>query len=478
MPYYTIVNFLKTPLFFVLVFGLLLGARLCHVHVLWAEEDLPLAAAKQMLAGKMLYRDVWFDKPPLVPAIYLLWGAKSGWVLRFAGALYGLLACSFAYAFARDLWTRREGFRAAALLAFFLIFDTPSAVLPLAADLLMVAPHLAAVYLAWRGKTFWSGALAGIAFLVNAKAIFVLAACAIFGFPALLPLAAGFAIPNAIALGWLWLAGAFPAYLEQVWVWPSLYARRPFLSHPVWNGFVRTMNWMGFHAALAIAAVIVWKSPWKAQTVRWKLLAWAVLSAVGVILGWRFFPRYFFQLLPVFVILASRGFVMLERKRFAMAMLGLLLTAPLIRFGPRYAILAANLQPDWSDTAMDRDSREAARTVLSQSQSGDTLFVWGFRPELFVYTGLPAATRFLDSQALTGVPADRHLSQSDPVLTDSTKAARLELARSRPAIIVDGLSAYNPKLAMTQYPELREWLGNYREVGRTRTATIYRLPPL
>ncbi|MDQ2901015.1 MAG: glycosyltransferase family 39 protein [Acidobacteriota bacterium] len=462
---------MKTPLFFVLLFALLLGARLCHLHVLWAEEDLPLAAAKQMLAGKMLYRDIWFDKPPLVSAIYLLWGAKSGWVLRFAGALYALLACFIAYAFARDLWTRREGLCAAALLAFFLIFDTPSAALPLAADLLMLVPHLAAVYLAWRGQAFWSGALAGIAFLFNAKAIFVLAACAMFGFPALLTLAAGFMIPNAIALGWLWLAGALPAYIDQVWVWPSLYARNPFLSHPVWNGLVRTMNWMGFHAAIVIAAVVAWKT----QRLRLKMLGWLVLSAAGVILGWRFFPRYFFQILPVFVILASRGFVVLERKRVALGGLVLLLVAPLIRFGPRYAMLAANPQPEWSDTAMDRDSREAARLVISHSRSGDTLFVWGFRPEIFVYTGLPAATRYLDSQALTGVPADRHLTQSAPVLTESTKAAREELARSRPTIVVDGLSVYNPKLAMGQYPELRKWLISYREVARTRTTIIYHL---
>ena len=55
--------------------------------MLWAEEDLPLAAALQMGHGSVLYRDIWFDKPPLVPAIYLLWGAKIGPVLRIAGAV-------------------------------------------------------------------------------------------------------------------------------------------------------------------------------------------------------------------------------------------------------------------------------------------------------------------------------------------------------------------------------------------------------
>ena len=111
------------------------------------------------------------------------------------------------------------------------------------------------------------------------------------------------------------------------------------------------------------------------------------------------------------------------------------------------------------------------------AQPGDTLFVWGFRPDLFVYTGLPAGTRFLDSQPLTGVPADRHLRQSAPVGADFTRANREKLALSRPAILMDGLSLYNPMLAMNRYPELRPWLARYREIARTRTTVIYRLSP-
>ena len=147
-----------------------------------------------------------------------------------------------------------------------------------------------------------------------------------------------------------------------------------------------------------------------------------------------------------------------------------------------YEMLARDLitgrQTEWTDLAMDQDSREAARLVRERAKPGDTLFVWGFRPELWVYTGLPAATRFLDCQALTGVPADRHLAQSQPaVAADFTRANRLELAHSRPTFIMDGLSAYNPKLAMSVYPELRPWLAHYREVARTRMIVVYRLLP-
>lgn len=458
--------------FFTALFLILLAARLCHVHILWAEEDLPMAAARQMEFGKTLYRDVWFDKPPLVAAQYLAWGVRAGWALRVAGALYALLACWLAYAFARDLWSRREGLWAAALLGFFLVFDFPSAVMPLAADLTMLAPHLAAVWLAYRGRAFWSGVIAGIAFLISTKAMFVVAACAVWCFPEIPLLAAGFLAANAVAVAWLAWSGALVPYLDEVWRWGFLYAGSTFLQHPVRDGIVRTADWLGFHSALVIAAV--WNrdsQPW-----RWKMIAWAVISFAAAIVGWRFFPRYFFQVLPVLVIAASRGVVLMKRWR-ALALA--LLLIPLIRFGPRYLLLARDLVSgqthEWKDVAMDEDSQRAARIVRQIARPGDTLFVWGFRPDLFIYTGLPAATRFIDCQPLTGVPADRHLTQSAPVGAEFTRANREELARSRPTIVMDGLSLYNPALAMNRYPELRPWLAQYREVARTRTIVIYRL---
>src|ERR1700733_12406601 len=186
--------------------------HLRHAGVLWEGDDLPLAAALQMSRGSVLYRDVWFDKPPLVAAVYLLWGAKSGVALRMAGAIYAWIACLLAYALATKTWTRREGYWAAGLLGFFLTFDTHSAMLPLAADMLLLVPHLAAVLLALRKQAFWSGVAAGIGFLFNAKAVFVLAACAVFtlpqAWPQAVPLLAGFVVPNLVALGWIAGTGA------------------------------------------------------------------------------------------------------------------------------------------------------------------------------------------------------------------------------------------------------------------------------
>ncbi|MGH9658944.1 MAG: hypothetical protein ACRD96_10405 [Bryobacteraceae bacterium] len=454
---------MKRGALFAAVFALLVAARMRHAGVQWAEENLPMAAAAQMREGRMLYREAWFDKPPLLAAAYLAWGARTGWPLRLAGAAYAMLACWIAWRLGRERWGPAEGAWAAGLLAFFLTFDTHSAVVPLAADLLMLAPHLAAIHLAMTGHALGSGIAAGVAFSINVKGVFVLAACALWtrrwG-----QMAAGFAIPNAVAAAWLAQGGALGDYFEQVWQWGRIYASDTFVDSPVRNGIARTANWLGFHAALAAGAAWFWARGGERE--RWKWAAWTALALAPVAMGWRFFPRYFFQLLPVLVLVAARGVQLMGRRR---AIPLLLLLIPLLRFGPRYLNL-----DDWRDLAMDRDSRAVALEVRRLARAGDTLLVWGFRPELFVYTGLPAATRYLDSQPLTGVAADRHLVQSEPLTPEWAAANRIDLTRSSPSIIIDGLGPYNPKLAITAYPDLAAWLAGYEVVAQTAGAVVYR----
>jgi hypothetical protein len=456
----------NTRLFFLLLFALLLAARLCHVGILWAEETLPLAAAQQMRAGKVLYRDIWFDKPPFAPVLYAALGGEAGWRLRLAGALYALLCCWIAWGFARCLWGRREGLWAAGLLGFFLIFDFPSSAIPLAADLLMLAPHLAAVWMAYQRRPLWAGALAGVAFTISPKAVLVLAVCAWWA-PSW-ALLAGFVGVTGAASAWMWSAGALAGYWDEVWRWGRIYAGTTFVDAPVKNGLLRTLNWSGFHGAIVIAAAMAWPMiAGKAERRRWTV--WLVISLAGVAAGLRFFPRYYFQILPVVVLLAARGFAEMRGRRRVVA---LLLLIPLARFAPTYFLAARDA--GWRDIAMDRDSRAAARMVREAAKPGDTLFVWGFRPEIYVYSHLPAATRFLDSQPLTGVPADRHLTQSTPVETEESRARRAELAASRPTFVVDGLGEYNRRLAVTEFGDLRAWMGGYREVERSAGSVIYR----
>ncbi len=478
------------------LFAILLASRLCHTDILWADEDYHQAAAMQALHGKVLYRDLWYDKPPLNVAVYALFGAAGGVVLRVASAIYAWLVCVAALHLASRFWSHREGRIAASLAAFYLLFYFPAATITLEPDTLMILPHLWAVNFAWQRRPLAAGIVAGLAMLLNVKGIFVAASCVAVaigagavGFSTFGWIALGFLIPNAVALAWLGSQGALAGYAEQVWRWGFLYAGS---SSSVAAGFARLGNWTAFHAALVLAAAwFVWKEPdsigsprSRPRRVAWVLISWTFISLAGAAAGWRFLPRYLDQLLPPLIVAASRGFALARNARLRVmeGALAIALVIPVIRFGPRYAILAAEgLRGEphaWTDTAMDRDSRAAADIIRKMASRNSTLFVWGYRPNIFVYTRLAAASRFWDSQPLTGVPADRHLGD-DRTLSGQDAARwiarnRAELTRSRPDFIADGLSLYNPRLDIHRYPDLAPWLAGYCEAGRTTGTVVYR----
>jgi hypothetical protein len=439
--------------------------RFAHIDLLWIEEAYPMAAAAEVLRGKVLYRDIWFDKPPLYALIYTLWGAVPGWPLRLAGAAFACLSCYLAWRFVREMAGERAGLLAACLLAIHLAFDIPSAVMALAPDLLTLPLHLAAVYFAWRGRALASGLCAGVALLFNGKALFIALACLLWT-PRLL-FVAGFAAPNLVAGVWLLANGALGGYWREVWVWGSRYSADTFIASPLREGIVRTANWLGFHAALGIGVVVALRTstPWRSWL---RFNAWLVISFAAVCAGLRFFPRYYFHLLPVFIVLGAQGLVLLRLRWRVLVLLTVLI--PIVRFGPRYVSLAQGNR-QWSDLRLMQDSKEAAAIVRSVARPGDRLLVWGYRPDVFVFSGLPAATPFLDSQPMTGVLADRHLISSKASVADLAKGNLEVVERAKPEIIVDGLGPINPSLGVERYPELH--IDRYSVAGRTPNSTVY-----
>jgi hypothetical protein len=464
------------PLLFTFIFLLLLGTKLCHLNILWAEEGYGSAAAVQMLSGNMLYRDFWFDKPPLAGVLYVLWHGEPGFALRLAGALYGLACCFAAYRAASAIWSRVESYWAAGLTAFFLVFDIPASVMTLAPDQLMILPTFAAIDCAARKQPFRAGLWCSVALAANAKALLIVAVCAIWVWPQFTALLAGAFVGCLPWLVWLAAFGAFHDYLQQVWWFGAQYSRDTFVTHPLREAILRTLNWLGFHGALVLAvAALIRKERWWREA-RWT--GWIFAAFIGILAGERFFPRYYFILLPPVLLLTARAMNVLNKCWLVASWI--LLVIPLVRFGPRYVSLAVDLirgeEPRWSDIFLNQDSREAAELINSRKQPGDTLLDWGYRPDLFAYTQLPVEGRFLDSQLLTGVLADRHLKSTHATFPELAAKNRAQLIQERPVWIVDGLGPLNRKLAIGSYPELKEWIAaNYTNDGSTRTCIVYRL---
>ena len=248
---------------------------------------------------------------------------------------------------------------------------------------------------------------------------------------------------------------------------------------------------------------------------------WLAISMLWLCIGGRFYAHYFFQILPALCLLGARGALQLiaavdlrnSRIRLAVSaalLLGLAFT--LVRFHGRTAVLALDwlrgyqsaATASWRSEILKHEERAAAAVVrdLAESDSAalglesireggprvrdpqgpaDYLFVWGYRPEIYYWSGLLPASRYLSTQQLTGVPADVHLinGENRSIIEDNlTAEARAELLRDlsavRPKYIIDELGFFNSALAMDDYPELAEFLRDYKNLGATGRFFVYR----
>lgn len=462
-------------LWFGALFAVLLAARWMHVDVLWVDEAYGIAAARELLGGKALYRDLWFDKPPLYAWFYLLEGGVAGAALRVLGSLFALLCCWLSWGAARAIFGEWEGRAALLLMAFFLVFGLPSAIVSIAPDMLTIPFALGTAWLAASKRPVLAGAVAGAALMANAKALFLLPVVVIWLWRTLPQVLAGYLAAVVCGLLPIVLQSAYSHYWAQVWAWGAVYSRDTFVEHPVREGILRTLNWMGFHAALVLpGAYALWRNR---GTLMAPMAVWLVLALASVAGGWRFFPRYYFALLPVAVLLAATGLRLIPL-RVRIVLLVVTLAIPAIRFGKPQIQIAweswTSPPPKHRDLNLWLDARRAAQKLREASRPGDTLLVWGYRPELNVLAGLPAGTRFLDSQPLTGVIADRHLFRSQNSYPELSRQNRQELLATAPTWIADGLGPFNRELAIDAYAELAPWLENYQVWTSTEGFVLYR----
>jgi hypothetical protein len=272
------------------------------------------------------------------------------------------------------------------------------------------------------------------------------------------------------------------------------------------------------------------------------LLLWFAVSFVGMSVGGRFFGHYFFQVLPALCLIGARGVTGIldaptgeegggrsrhgaagEQRRprrmiwrpvlLALLVIGFVVTV--VRFHTRTAQLAGDWlrgtpsvgRRMWYHDRLNDEERQVAATVLNldlepagaavrrgreamrrggpreRAPEGpsDYLFVWGYRPEIYYWSGLLPASKYLSTQPLTGVPADVHYLKSDyhRVLDErDTAAARQELAQEllqvRPEYIVDELGFFNGDLAMARYGEYGELLRGYKMIGTVERFIVYR----
>lgn len=573
--------------------------RIAYAGHLYEDDGLWLTVGEEILRGKALYREIYFDKPPGLALVYamLFWifGAHLITIRLFTVA-YSIAISAVLYVFGARLYNKRIGWLAAVMFAVF--STTFPHLQSLSTDFLMVMPYAAGAYLLVRSRwdprganrershsgllALAGGALAGVAFQINPKAIFDIVFFAVLliasrrwnaadvevsakannaeptprvsdavsepsdrrlGASRLFASAvAGFVASSLPFMAYIAATRSLSVYWFYVWDWGSRYGRYYSAGKILWAAVNSGANYLTLNDTLLIGLLFV--SVAAARRMRnhsggtgqatgasFKvvrnfradvlLLIWFAVSFAGVMVGGRFYGHYFLQTLPGLCLIGARGVTGIlsslstrgtHVRRTVIALLVIGFAFTLVRFHGRGVLLTIDwargtsaLNANWYHSMRDHEERMVAAVVrdlpegpdaadhlgLESIRAGgprtrqadgpaDYVFVWGYRPEVYFWSGLLPASRFLSSQPLTGVPADvRYFANDYRSLLDHADTAQAwaqlirDLEETQPKYIVDEISFFNDDLAILKYPELQETMDKYKSIGSTGRFLIY-----
>jgi hypothetical protein len=562
--------------------------RIFYTGYLFQDDGLWFTAAEQLLRGKALYREIYFDKPPLLPLTYALLFKLFGAhiiVIRLFTMIFVTAVSAVLYFFGSTLYNKTTGMLAAALFTFFSTTAVSGHVQGLNTDFLMVLPYSLGAYfltasrrpgrpeatLTLNGRqallAIAGGALTGVAAQTNPKGMFNLAFFALLLIAelltrggrhesgsdthqlrpgnaiVLLALAAGGALAASVpVVAYLAATHSLSYYFAYVWTWGFKYTGYFSLAQSLATGLRVGLNYLALNSALTIA-LIFFLGRMAARINHRKdqrdkgeihdsdlvVFLWLACSSAATALGGRFYSHYFFEILPALCIAGARGLIYIGQwagrpafarnqrlaRRCIVAALAIGFLVTVVRFHTRTAVLGtywlrgtkSESTTRWFHEVLQREERIAAASVAefpggaeeamrlapesirnsrqltaeTPALSSEYLFVWGYRPEVYYWSGLIPASRFISIQPVTGIPADVQYINGNArsVLPDSAKLAALDqllkdLEETKPKYIIDEAGMFNSVLWITSYPGMAEFMLNYKQVEAAGRLMIYR----
>lgn len=173
--------------------------RIFYAGDLYQDDGLWFTAAEEILRGKALYREMFFDKPPGLPLLYAglfkIFGAHII-TIRLFTICYAVVVSVVLYLFGSWLYEKGTGLIAAAMFSVFSTTYVSGDMQSLNTDFLMAPFYAAGAYLLIRSGAdlirsgdrrdrpmllaVAGGCLVGVAFQINPKAVFDLIFFALF----------------------------------------------------------------------------------------------------------------------------------------------------------------------------------------------------------------------------------------------------------------------------------------------------------
>ncbi len=299
------------------------------------------------------------------------------------------------------------------------------------------------------------------------------------GLVATLLITFAFLLTFALVFGWLWWMGSWDAYSFWSWEYQVDYIRDGLKTINPWKkGLSRT-------TLTILGGFIIWWSAGKTLFRHWRDknplvvigLLWLLLGYAAVATGGRFSPRYFTQIFPPLALLASMTFAW-SRKWQRWALLIPLLGFWLARFFSPEIYAAAGVY-DYT-----RFQKEIGHYIHERTKPEDRIFIWGWGNGIYIYSERMPATRFMNSDFVTGriqgspTAYDLNFDTSFNVIPGSWEMLMVDLERYRPAYFLDTAPANihdYVKYPIAKYPHLQQYLDQHYTLETTLHAVeLYR----
>jgi 4-amino-4-deoxy-L-arabinose transferase-like glycosyltransferase len=461
------------------------------------DEGVYATIAQGLLDGKVPYRDLFDNKPPLVYGWYaisfLLFG-ESVVAPRIVAAVFLSLTAVALFHQAKLVLPKPAAWIGAFLFA--LSTGLPWVALHANTEAYMLLPLVSSLMFFTigikRGGARWffiAGLLAGAAIMTKQVAVWNLLALSALAFvyhrrnsdpswralvPTMWLLTGALVVVGAIAVPFA-INGALDdllyANIAYNWVYMGFISNAERLANLGYG----MLFFCVIAAPLVVGALaglfIIWKR--KASATDYMLIAWGAASAVGVASGGRFFPHYFLHLMPALAVLT--GVLVYERffkdKHAALSIPAVALstfvivaslgTTTVLYLAPTQAeeqvSPSVHHQKEW-----EASSQQLGEYLRARTGPDDAIFNYGRESQVYFYADRQPAIPYFYDWAIQykAAPMDEVLAQ---------------LRATKPAYIVDSLQAPIFEDWAAAHPiEWREFLNEeYMYAGRIYFADVF-----
>ena len=381
------------------------------------DEGIYLTIGQALRHGKMLYRDIHDNKPPL-----LYWAAAvagSFFWLRFLALLAAMGGATGFYYLARHFFPSKKSFWLTIVFIFLMAIPCLEGNTANAETFFVPLTVIGFCFFVNK-KYFKAGLLMGLSFLFKSPPLFDFVAMILFVFWPILEkklafnllkqkiifLTAGFALPVFMTLIYYSIKGILPLYLESAFL-----LNFPYLSS--WSSGGNLFSSGLFRRAiillLVLAGMIVWQKKKSFNNKSLLVFLWFLLALFGALLSSRPYPHYLLQVVPSFLLLG--GLVVFRTSKtmasFFIFALFLIIGAvhwlgfyfyPLLSYYQnlaRFALGQKNRLDYWSwfDNRVPRDY-QVAGVLQELTNEDDEIFIWGNEPSIYALSRRQPASRY------------------------------------------------------------------------------------